>query len=74
MQKVPKGAGQVPRPCIVRSVTPTREKTIYLYNINKKKGGRSLCHIKYHNKFFSKKYLAEQALLEEQRKANPVTP
>ena len=41
---------------------------IYLRNITKKKGGRSLCHIKHHNKFFSKKYLAEQALLKEQRK------
>ena len=39
-------------------------KTIYLCNSNNN-GGRSICHIKYHNKFHCKKYLDKQEALKK---------
>ena len=47
-------------------------KLISICNSNKYGGTSSYCHIKYHNKFHSKKYLDEQEDLEERNTANNV--
>ena len=61
LKRVSKGAGQIPQPCIVRSVAPTWERlSTFATAIN---GGRSFCHVKYRNKYHCKKYLDAQETL-----------
>ena len=63
LQRVPKGVGQVPQPCIVRSVAHTRGKLSTF-------GGRSYCPVKYHNKFHCKKDLDVQEALKALKERN----
>ena len=71
LTRVPKWVVQVPQPCIVRSVGQIRTKLFTFVTANKKKGGPSYCHVKYHNKFHCKKYVeAQEALKEKERNSS----